>query len=90
MKTYVEEFIDETEFSELDLEHPFYNEEEENGNDIKYSNKVQWQDTVSIKIDTVINHLNSIKKKGADRVYIVAHSDHYGYIFTGVNLKELK
>ena len=74
---------------ELDLKYPFYSDNSNEPNEIDTSEMPDiWSDTVSIDIEDAIKSLQELKKIGANRVYIVAHEDHYGYIFTGVNLKE--
>lgn len=87
MKRFKEKLIESKEFSEIDLEYPFYENDERN--EVEMPNEEIWYDTESMSIDDAILTLEHLKEKGADRVYIVAHSDHHGYIFTGVKLEEL-
>ena len=89
MKRYKEKFVKEISRTEIDLDHPFY----ENGGDDK--NEVETIDcdfvegVPSIGIDEVINILNDLKNSGADRVYIAEHCDHHGYYFYGVKLNQI-
>lgn len=87
MKKFKEILIDEIEISELDLEYPFFNEDE-NPNNIDFSSGRDYYEVVSIDIDRVINLLTEFKDKGANRVYIDTHIDHQAYKFCGVNLVE--
>lgn len=88
MEKFKESLIEEISHTELDLQYPFYSEDERNDIDTSGMPNV-WSDTVSIDIETVINSLNELKEKGANRVYIVAHEDHIGYYFTGVKLEKV-
>lgn len=89
---FKETYIEEIEHSELDLEYPFYTVDENDEDvrsEIEYDNKVDWSESPSIEIDEVIKTLETLKSKGANRCYIIAHSDHYGYVFTGVKLEKI-
>lgn len=88
MKTFVEKFIDKIDKTELDIEFPHYDGDEQNEVMIPY-NKLNYVDTPSIEINAVIGILNSLKEQGADRVYIANHADHHGYYFYGVKLMEI-
>lgn len=88
MKTFKESLVAEIEHSEIDLDYPFYSGEERN--EVITPEQDFWYDTESMSIDDAIKSLQELKKKGSNRVYIVAHSDHHSYIFTGVKLQEVK
>lgn len=88
MKKYKEILIEEVSEDELDLESPFYDGDERNEIDSSELGDI-WSESPSIDIDEVIKILSSLKEKGANRVYLFAHSDHHGYIITGVKLVEL-
>lgn len=94
MMKFKEILIDEIEHSELDLEYPFYGpakdkEGDDIRNDIDYMNTGTYSESPSIDIDIVIDSLRLLKAKGANRVYLVDHGDHHGYVITGVKLEEL-
>ena len=88
MKTFVEKFIGTEERTELDLDYPNYEGDERNEVMIPH-NKLNFVEAPSIDIDEVIEILNQLKEKGANRVYIADHCDHNGYYFYGVNLIEI-
>lgn len=97
MKTYVEKFIAEESRTELDLQFPYYSDTEKDENGDTVSNEVLYAPElrnsyvnidVSMDIDEVVNILNSLKQKGAERVYIAEHLDHHGYYFYGVKLED--
>lgn len=91
MTKFKEKLINVNYHEELDFLHPFYNDETEEFNEIDDSEMPSiWSDTVSMDIDEAINTLKQLKEEGANRVYIVAHTDHVGYIYTGVKLEEVK
>lgn len=87
MKRYKETVIEEVEYSELDLESPFYDGEEENV--VVVADNI-WAEVPSIDLDVAIKTLIDLKEKGANRLYMYAHVDHIGYIFTGIKLEEIK
>lgn len=88
MKTYVEKYIHQESAIELDLEFPYY-EGEENNTVMIPNNKLKFATVPSMEIDKVIEILNNLKEKGANRVYIADHEDHHGYYFYGVKLVEI-
>ena len=81
---YKEVFIEEVEYSEIDLEEPFWTGEEPNDMD-----ELGIGDVESIGINLVINTLIDLRDKGADRVVIQTHCDHHAYIFTGIKLEKV-
>lgn len=91
MKTFVEKFIEEISRTELDLDYPNYDDvKSEERNEVMIpNNKLSFSEAPSIDLDEVISILNNLKEKGANRVYIADHSDHNGYYFYGVQLKEI-
>ncbi len=90
IKKFKETLVDVNYHEEIDLDYPFYNNGDLEPNEIDTSEMPDiWCDTESIDINVVINSLMDLKEKGANRVYIVAHEDHHGYIFTGVKLEEI-
>ena len=84
MKRYEEKFIKEISRTEIDLDHPFYENGGDDRNEVKTINL-----GVSIEIDEVIGILNDLKNSGADRVYIAEPCDHHGYYFYGVKLNQI-
>ena len=88
MKSFVEKIIAIESKVELDLEYPHYDGEVHNDVMIPHS-KIDYTEAPSIDIDQVIAILNSLKEKGANRVYIADHCDHQGYYFYGVKLIEI-
>lgn len=84
---YKEVYIDTIEVSEIDLDAPFYTGDERS--EIEHSKDVTWYDTESIAIDEALRVLQLLKLQGSERVYLFAHSDHHGYIFTGVKLDKV-
>lgn len=82
-KSFKEEFVDEKSFTELDMDYPYYEGDERNEVD---TYDASFSETVSISIDDLMNCLQEMKDKGADRVYVAQHSDHHGYYITGVKL----
>jgi hypothetical protein len=97
MKTYVEKFIAEESRTELDLQFPYYSdtEKDEDGDTVRnvviYAPELEdsyVSTDVSMDIDEVIGILNSLKQRGANRVYISDHCDHHGYYFYGVHMEE--
>lgn len=88
MRTFVEKFIATESRTELDLEFTHYE-----GDDINEvmipQHKLNYVDAPSIDIDVVIDILDTLKEKGANRVYIADHIDHHGYYFHGVKLVEI-
>lgn len=79
------------EATELDLQYPFYeNDEADEPNEIEYSQDMRYDsETPSMEIIEVIKIMMNLQAHGADRVYMVPHSDHNGYYFYGVELKEI-
>lgn len=86
MKRYKELLVKEIEHSDLDLEEPFYTGDHPNE---VITDASVWSESESIDIDKAIETLDTLKKLGSTRVYIVAHGDHHGYVFTGIKLEEL-
>jgi len=86
MKNYRETVVEEIQHSDLDLQEPFYTGEERN--EVDTAEDI-WSETVSMDIDEALKTLTTLKEKGSNRVYLYAHSDHNGYIFTGVKLEEV-
>jgi hypothetical protein len=85
--------VAEVTHDELDMFYPFYGPEkdkegDEIRNEISFNNDV-WGETESIDIDIVIKTLQELKELGSERVYIIAHTDNHGYIFTGVKYEEI-
>lgn len=90
MKAFVEKFICKVSRTELDMEFPNYEEDGEERNEVMIPyNMISFADSPSMDIDEAIKILEEIKEKGANRVYIADHSDHHGYYFYGVQLKEI-
>jgi hypothetical protein len=83
-KTFVEKFIGSEVRDELDLEYP-YNK----GDVMTPVSRLDFAEVQSIDINEVIKICNDLKNKGANRLYIATHSDHQGYYFHGVCLKEI-
>lgn len=97
MRRFKEILIRKTEFTELDLEYPFYGPDLDEDGDTE-SNEFEsslsldtdlYAEAPSMSIDDAINALQNLKDEGANRVYFYAHNDHQGYIITGVNVQEL-
>ena len=94
MKYIFKKYIAEKEVSELDME----NQDVVLGHNIdgwdyetieKDVNKFSWAgESIEINIDDVIKELKLLKKKGANYVEIMYHCDHYGYNFTGLEMRE--
>lgn len=92
MKKFIEKYIDNVEKTDLDLNWPFYDENEESTK-IEYSKSARefsLSEAPSLDIDEAISVLQELKKQGANRVYIGDHCDHHGYHFTGVKLVEVE
>jgi hypothetical protein len=89
MKTFVEKFIAVNSRTELDLEYPNYDDSDEKNDVMIPHSKLDFAVAPSIDIDDVIKILTELKEKGANRVYIADHSDHSGYYFYGVQLREI-
>lgn len=99
MKKYIEQLVAIESRIELDLDPPYYSttEIDEDGDALRLD--VEWSDelrgscfcdtTVSIEIDEVIPILERLKAKGAQRVFIADHADHYGYYFYGTRIEEV-
>lgn len=87
MKTFTEEIIATENRTELDLEYPHYEGDEENNVIIPYD-KLKFHEVPSLDLGETIEILTRFKEMGANRVYISEHIDHHGYIFTGVKLSE--
>jgi hypothetical protein len=85
METFAEKFIAEIAMTELDLDWPFYNSENNLCNEVLTSSKVQC-DVPSISLDNLELLIMKLKAAGAKRVYISTHEDHQGYHFYGVEL----
>lgn len=94
-KTFVEKFIDTIDVSDLDLEYPHYSPSYNEGDDaIRNDVMIPWDkldfvEAPSMDINDVLEVLNNLKEKGANRIYIADHGDHHGYYFYGVNLMEI-
>lgn len=89
MKNYKETFISKQVVSELDLDPPFWEIDEDEPNLVDYCEDGQYQDAPSMDIEDLIHILETIKRQGANRVYIESDNDHQGYEFTFVNLTEV-
>jgi hypothetical protein len=90
MKHFKETVIEEVQTEDLDMEYPWYeNSEQEEPNDVDTAEDI-WSETLSMDIRKAIEILQKLEEKGANRVYLYAHSDHHSYIFTGINLEEIK
>ena len=88
MKRYKETVIEEIQYSELDLDPPFYDETGIESNVVETAENI-WAEVPSIDLDLIIKTLTDLKEKGATRVYVYAHVDHMGYIFTGTKIEEV-
>lgn len=89
MKKYKEELIKVISFMEIDLEPPYFENGEEEPNEIEFSNESIDSETESIKISSVICALKELSEMGATMVYISTDCDHHGYTFTGTKLTEM-
>lgn len=93
MSNYKETHVFTHSEEDLDVMPPFYTgEEDEDGDPIRnhvetYNEHIS--EAPSINIDTVIEILMEGKKRGADRVYIGDHCDHFGYEFAFVKAEKL-
>lgn len=91
MEHYAERFVKQIERTELDLEFPYYNGDDEKRNEVLFPHHlIGFAEAPSIEIDEVMKIMTELKSEGADRVYIADHSDHHGYYFYGVKLNKLK
>jgi hypothetical protein len=88
MKKYEQKLVKEINRTELDLEHPFYENGGEERNEVETPN-FGFSEVPSISIDEVIDILNNLKNSGADRVCIAEHCDHHGYYFYGIKLTQI-
>ena len=88
MKRFIEEIVGVEVREDLDLNYPFYGDNDDNEVIIPF-NELEFVEAPSIDIDEVISILNKLKNNGANRVYIADHADHHGYYFYGVELKEI-
>lgn len=87
MKKFKETLVKEVEIDELDLDFPFYNAGSDDSNEVDLPDNI-WAEVPSMDIDQAIKSLTELKEMGANRIYFYAHTDHHGYIFTGVKLEE--
>lgn len=91
---YEENLVGQFDLTEIDLEYYYSTELDENGGPIRYeikqSREVDYAECPPAKIDEVIEGLLELKKKGAERVYIAEHTDHFGYYFYGIKVVERK
>lgn len=90
MKHFKETVIEEVQTEDLDMEYPWYDSVgQEESNDVDTAEDI-WSETLSMDIRKAIEILQKLEEKGANRVYLYAHSDHHNYIFTGIKLEEIK
>ena len=89
MSKYKEIIVNKAVFTDLDLEFPFY-DENDNRNDVDTVHAHFSDTTVSMDINLLIKTLHDMKEKGTERVYIAQHSDHFGYYITGIKIEEIK
>lgn len=91
MKYFKETFIKEIHMTELDLDYPFYNEDDDDRNEVQTPDgQIPFAQVPSVDIDELIEELYNLKLEGANRVYIADHVDHHGYHIYGVKLEEIE
>ncbi len=92
MKIFEEKFVYRDSVTDIDLQYPFYHGDDRN--EVITSSEMgeveYWDGAPSIDTWELIDVLEHIKEQGAERVYIADHSEHRGYYFYGVKLKEVK
>jgi len=89
MRTFVEELIAEKSKTELDLEFPYYDGSNPNKVLIPDSH-LAGMELPSMDLNEAILILQSMKVRGANRVYFSASRNHQGYYFYGTQLKEIQ
>ena len=86
---FKEFFIKELRAEDLDLEHPFYQDGSDDRNEVELLCKeIDYSEVPPIEIERLKAIIHELESEGANMIRIVAHVDHQGYIFYGVNIKE--
>jgi len=84
----VQKEVSELDFELYDLLFPKWSEnDEEHPEPIDKVGKFYWTgESAPMQIDEVIKVLNQFKQKGCNHVEIMYHTDHIGYVFSGVDI----
>lgn len=87
-KKFKESFIKSVSSYDLDLEYPYFDDED--NITFESDDTLRYLDGFPIMIDEAIMHLQKLKELGCNRVCVETDVDHIGYSFYGVKLEEIK